>query len=167
MKTFFALTFMGIRTYVYAGSIREGKTPKPMDDFRGTKFQGGIGQGTQVANVTNPTKGRTLTTSKGGEKYIVEHPFKSGEGTLRWEATGKAKQKLTFTCKRGSTVTDTTFFIARETDYEDNPLYNLGTTVKSSGDMYDNYGVARLIQSKEIPGKLKSLTKDLGLDQCS
>uniref|UniRef100_G3CJS5 Salivary lipocalin n=1 Tax=Dipetalogaster maximus TaxID=72496 RepID=G3CJS5_DIPMA len=169
MKTFIALTFIGILTYAYAGSISECKKPQPMNGFSGTQFHGGVWYVTHVSNVTDPTECRTLTTSKVGEKYIVEHPFESGDGKLRCEATGEAEKRLTFTCKTGGTVTDSTIFIAMDTDYNDYALYYLCTTVKAGdkmGEIYDNYVVARRSQTKEIPEKLKSSTKDLDMKPC-
>uniref|UniRef100_G3CJR5 Salivary lipocalin n=1 Tax=Dipetalogaster maximus TaxID=72496 RepID=G3CJR5_DIPMA len=174
MKTFIALTFIGILTHAY-GSISECKTPASVvDDFSATKFHGGTWYVTHVANQTDPTECRTLTTSTTGsgkdKTYVVQHPFGDGDKeTLRCTAQPEQQKRLTFTCKNGETVTDTTIFIAMETDYNDYALYYLCTTVKAgdkNGQIYDNYVVARRSKTNEIPDKLKSLTKDLNMKPC-
>uniref|UniRef100_G3CJR7 Salivary lipocalin n=2 Tax=Triatominae TaxID=70999 RepID=G3CJR7_DIPMA len=177
MKTFITLTFIGILTNAYAGSISECKQPTPVvDGFKATEFHTGTWYVTHVANKTEPTDCRTLSTSTrnpgtNDKTYIVEHPYEVGnEKKLHCEAKPEAQKRLTFACKTDGKDTDSTIFIAMATDYKDYALYYLCTTVLSGSDKgqkYDNFLVARRSPSNEIPGKLQDLTKNLNLQRCS
>uniref|UniRef100_G3CJR4 Salivary lipocalin 5 n=1 Tax=Dipetalogaster maximus TaxID=72496 RepID=G3CJR4_DIPMA len=174
MKTFIALTFIGILTYAHGAS--ECKTPTPVvQDFKATDFHSGTWYVTHVANETEPTDCRTLsmstTTSGNSKTFVVQHPYGEGDkDKLHCTAQPETEKRLTFTCKSGGKVTDTTIFIAMVTDYNDYALYYLCTTVKSGsneGKVYDNYLVARRDGSKkDIPAALKTYTNNLGLKSC-
>uniref|UniRef100_A0A0V0G4M9 Putative triabin n=1 Tax=Triatoma dimidiata TaxID=72491 RepID=A0A0V0G4M9_TRIDM len=133
MKTFIALTFIGILTYAYAeiGSLSECKKPKAMDGFSATRFHKGLWYVTHVTNVTEPTECRTLTTSKVDNKYIVEHDFTKGgiQGRLHCEAPREAEKRLTFTCTFNGESIDKTIFIVMDTDYNDYALYYICSAI--------------------------------------
>nr|BAI50815.1 hypothetical protein Td08 similar to procalin precursor protein [Triatoma dimidiata] len=177
MKTFIALTFIGILTCAYSQSVQQCTTPSTvMQNFEAPKFHNGTWYVTHVKYVTIPTECRTLTTWQEGDKSFVEHEFtKDGlNGNLRCEAQAKAKKRLSFTCTFNGKSIDKTIFIVMDTDYDDYALYYICSTItganadRKPGDTVYNYLVARRTSGNtEIPGKLKSLTGGMGLKKCS
>nr|BAI50852.1 hypothetical protein Td110 similar to lipocalin-like TiLipo37 [Triatoma dimidiata] len=177
MKTFIALTFIGILTCAYSQSVQQCTTPSTvMQNFEAPKFHNGTWYVTHVTNVTKPTECRTLATSKVGSNYIVEHDFTKGgkQGRLHCEAPRETEKSLTFTCTFNGENIDKTIFIIMDTDYSDYALYYICSAItganadRKPGDTVDNYLVARRTSGNtEIPDKLKSLTEGMEFKKCT
>nr|BAI50812.1 hypothetical protein Td05 similar to procalin precursor protein [Triatoma dimidiata] len=177
MKTFIALTFIGILTSAYSQSVQKCTTPTPvMDNFKAPNFHNGTWYVTHVKYVTIPTECRTLTTWQEDDKSYVEHEFtKNGlKGNLRCEAQAKTAKRLSFTCTFNGERIDKTIFIVMASDYNDYALYYLCSTItganadRKAGDTVENYLVARRTPGNtEIPKQLESLTRGMNLQKCS
>nr|BAI50809.1 hypothetical protein Td02 similar to procalin precursor [Triatoma dimidiata] len=172
MKTFIALTFIGILTYAYAGFVEKCTTPTTvMDNFSAPKYHQGKWYVTHVKE--SPNNCQILRTSQNGDTSIVEHDFIHNgiNGEQHCEALPKAEKRLTFTCKFGDVSIDKTVQIVMATDYNDYSLYYLCSTFTSgpdTGKTVDNYLIAsRKGINAEIPDKLKSLTSGLNLQKCN
>uniref|UniRef100_G3CJR8 Salivary lipocalin n=1 Tax=Dipetalogaster maximus TaxID=72496 RepID=G3CJR8_DIPMA len=183
MKTFIALTFIGILTCAFAKivTIKQCENPKPMDGFEASKFFSGASDGertwyvTHVKNESSASVCQTFTTSQDGQMSIVEYTFKQGKNdiTIRCEAQPEEEKKLTFTCKNGGKMIFQAIFTVMETDYQDYALFYRCVTFKTdtsdakAGDIADNYLVVRGTAGQhEIPGQLKTLTDPLKLKNC-
>nr|ABR27842.1 salivary lipocalin [Triatoma infestans] len=171
MKTFIALTFIGILTYAYAQSsgISECKTVKAKTDFSAKRFFTGTWFVSHVQKRTSSTVCQTFTASTPSEgKYIVEYTYQSHTGeqrNVRCEAEKGEDLKLTFTCTSGDTTFEAVFVIM-STDYDNYALfYRCVSFPKGYKD--DNYLVlSRTSGGQVIPASLKSLTSDLQLQSC-
>uniref|UniRef100_E2J711 Salivary lipocalin 4 n=1 Tax=Triatoma matogrossensis TaxID=162370 RepID=E2J711_9HEMI len=172
MKTFIALTFIGILTYAYGATtgISECKTVTPMDRFSATRFFTGTWYVTHVQKQTSQTVCQTFTASKpSNTTYAVDYTFTgdNGENNVHCEATRTEEKKLTFNCKNGDTPIFTAVFVVMATDYTDYALFYRCVTM-TSGYKDDNYLVlSRTSGNQEIPTSLTSLTSDLNLLSCA
>nr|BAI50808.1 hypothetical protein Td01 similar to salivary lipocalin [Triatoma dimidiata] len=171
MKTFIALTFIGILTYAYAGFVEKCTTPTTvLDNFSAPKYHQGKWYVTQVKE--SPNNCQILRTSQNGDTSIVEHDFiqKGINGEQHCEALPKAKKRLTFICKFGDESIDTTVQIVMATNYENYSLYYLCSTFTSGpekGRTFYNYLLAsRKGITAKIPKELESLTSKLNLQKC-
>nr|ABR27844.1 salivary lipocalin [Triatoma infestans] len=171
MKTFIALTFIGILTYAYAQSsgISECKTVKAKTDFSAKRFFTGTWFVSHVQKRTSSTVCQTFTASTSTEgKYIVEYSYQSKTGeqrNVRCEAEKGGDLKLTFTCTSGDTTFEAVFVIM-DTDYNNYALFYRCVSFPT-GYRDDNYLVlSRTGGGQEIPASLKSLTSDLQLQSC-
>uniref|UniRef100_G3CJR6 Procalin n=2 Tax=Triatominae TaxID=70999 RepID=G3CJR6_DIPMA len=172
MKTFIALTFIGVLTCAYSQNVQNGcKMPTPMANLDATKFFQGTWHVTHETNVTIPSECNTLTTSKKGDKVVVEHKYtKDGkEGRLICEGQEDGQNMFPLNCKfEGETLEEVTR-IVMNTDYNDYALYYLCTTYKSgvnAGKKAEHYIISRRDPNKEIPDHLQSKVKELNLQKC-
>nr|BAI50810.1 hypothetical protein Td03 similar to procalin precursor [Triatoma dimidiata] len=172
MKTFIALTFIGILTYAYAGFVEKCTTPTTvMDNFSAPKYHQGTWYVTHVKE--SPNDCQILSTSQDGDKSIVEHAFTHNgtPGKQHCEALPKKEKRLTFTCMFGDESIDTTVQIVMATDYDNYSLYYLCSTFTSgpdTGKTVDNYLLAsRQGITAKIPKELESLTRGLKLQKCN
>uniref|UniRef100_G8JKD4 Lipocalin/cytosolic fatty-acid binding domain-containing protein n=1 Tax=Triatoma rubida TaxID=162364 RepID=G8JKD4_9HEMI len=167
MKSFIALTFLGILTSAYSDQFSACKKPTTvMDGYDATKWHTGTWYVTHVQKESTPTDCRTLTTSQDGDVSIVQHPYETGNGTLYCQGKKQEDNSLIFDCKSGDESMDKTIYIAVATDYNNYALYYLCTS-PTTGDLYENYLVARRQDGqKDIPKQLQSSTSSLNLKQC-
>uniref|UniRef100_E2J726 Salivary lipocalin n=1 Tax=Triatoma matogrossensis TaxID=162370 RepID=E2J726_9HEMI len=172
MKTFIALTFIGILTYAYATSsgISECKTVDAKTDFSGTQFFTGTWYVTHVQKKTSNTVCQTFAASKpSNTTYVVDYTFTNdnGKNNIRCEAERGEHQKMTFICKNGDTPIFTAIFVVMATDYTDYALFYRCVTMLSTGNKDDNYLVlSRKSGNEALPTSLTSLTSDLNLLSC-
>uniref|UniRef100_A0A224XZ39 Putative salivary lipocalin lipocalin n=1 Tax=Panstrongylus lignarius TaxID=156445 RepID=A0A224XZ39_9HEMI len=176
MKTFIALTFIGILTYAYAElvTIKECKNVTAMDDFSATTFFQGQWYVTHVKNVTSPTVCQTFDTSQEGDKLIVKFGSNGkDDGTnneVRCEATKEEENAkiISFGCTANGESIFQANFIVMCTDYDDYAVFYRCITFEGTGSKADNYLVLRRTGGNEkIPNKAKSLTEKLELKKCS
>uniref|UniRef100_E2J760 Salivary lipocalin n=1 Tax=Triatoma matogrossensis TaxID=162370 RepID=E2J760_9HEMI len=173
MKTFIALTFIGILTYAYADSsgISQCKTVEAKTDFRATNFFTGTWYVTHVQKKTSNTVCQTFTASKiSNTTYVVEYTFtdNNGQNNIRCEAERGEHQQMTFTCKNGGNTIFTAVFVVMATDYTDYALFYRCVTMTSTGNKDDNYLVlSRTNGDQAIPASLTDLTSSLNLRSCA
>uniref|UniRef100_E2J746 Salivary lipocalin 1 n=1 Tax=Triatoma matogrossensis TaxID=162370 RepID=E2J746_9HEMI len=167
MKTFIALTFIGILTYAYGATtgISECKTVTPMDRFSATRFFQRTWYVSHVQKKTSNTVCQTFKTSSPSDGvYVIEYTF--GDNNVRCEATREKEKKLTFTCKNGDTTIFTALFVIMDTDYENYALFYRCVTM-TGGYKDDNYLVLSSTSGdQQIPTSLTSLTSSLNLLWC-
>uniref|UniRef100_E2J735 Salivary triabin 2 n=1 Tax=Triatoma matogrossensis TaxID=162370 RepID=E2J735_9HEMI len=173
MKTFIAVTFIGILTYTCAtwvGSNECKNDVKPMEYFDTTKFFNGKWYVTHYKNLTGDSICQTYETSKPTDnKYVVEYKFGNEEQEIkvRCEA-GKGEDKiLSFICTINGETAFQADYVAMGTDYDDYAVFYRCVTFESSGYQDDNYLLLRRKEGeKEIPECAKRLTSSLGLQEC-
>uniref|UniRef100_E2J747 Salivary lipocalin 4 n=1 Tax=Triatoma matogrossensis TaxID=162370 RepID=E2J747_9HEMI len=172
MKTFIALTFIGILTYAYGATtgISECKTVTPMDGFSATRFFTRTWYVTHVQKKTSNTVCQTFTASKpSNTTYAVDYTFTgdNGENNVHCVATRTEEKKLTFNCKNGDTPIFDAVFVIMATDYNNYALFYRCVTMKSSRVKDDNFLVLSSTSGDQaIPASLTSLTSSLGLKSC-
>uniref|UniRef100_A0A224XYR3 Putative salivary lipocalin 4 n=1 Tax=Panstrongylus lignarius TaxID=156445 RepID=A0A224XYR3_9HEMI len=174
MKTFIALTFIGILTYGYAELLTKTncQTVVPMDGFSAPEFFTGKWYVTHVQNVTSKTVCQTFDTSAvaATDLFVSEFTYnKDGqEIQIRCEANSEpVERKLHFRCKNNGKELFKTEFVVLDTDYRDYAVFYRCVTF-TSGSKADNYlVVSKKSGDEEIPDKAKPFTKDLNLQKCT
>nr|ABH09420.1 salivary lipocalin 2 [Triatoma brasiliensis] len=170
MKTFIALTFIGILTYAYGATtgISECQNVTPMERFSATQFFTGTWYVTHVQKNTSATVCQTFTTKDENRTLVVEYSFNDGqENSVRCEGQRGEEKKVAFKCKVNDVPKFDADFIILDTDYNDYALFYRCITFTSSGSKNDNYLVLRRSSGdQDIPTSLASLTSKLGLLAC-
>uniref|UniRef100_A0A224XLG6 Putative salivary lipocalin 4 n=1 Tax=Panstrongylus lignarius TaxID=156445 RepID=A0A224XLG6_9HEMI len=178
MKTFIALTFIGILTYGYAQLVTKTKCKDvtPMDGFSAPEFFTGKWYVTHVQKVTSKTVCQTFDTSavSSQDLFVSEFTYnKDGqEIPIRCEANSEpVERKLHFSCKSNGNEVFKTEFVVLSTDFKDYAVFYRCVTFTSgsnAGSKADNYlVVSKKSGNEEIPDKAKPFTKDLNLQKCS
>nr|BBA30637.1 Pc41, similar to lipocalin-like TiLipo37 [Panstrongylus chinai] len=174
MKTFIALTLIGILSYAYAAQlvpIDKCKVVTPMDNFSATKLFNGMWYVTHVQKETSKTVCQTFKNSKTSDsKYITEFEYDEhgNPNKIHCEASREpVEKKLSFNCKKNGEHVFQSNFIVLDTDYNDYAVFYRCVTLKS-GVKADNFVVIRRDPNKEeIPEKAKPFTNSLNLLKCS
>uniref|UniRef100_E2J769 Salivary lipocalin n=1 Tax=Triatoma matogrossensis TaxID=162370 RepID=E2J769_9HEMI len=172
MKTFIALTFLGILTYAYANSsgLTKCKPRQAMTDFDAPRFFTGEWcvshvQKRATRSVCQPLS--ALTSSEG--KYALNYTEvnrKKEPTIVQCKGEEGAEQKFTFKCtKTGSKSTTDAVAAIIDTDYDDYALFYWCFPV-SSKNIRENYLVLRRQNrcKNGIPENLSNST--IGFKSC-
>uniref|UniRef100_A0A224XU23 Putative salivary triabin 2 n=1 Tax=Panstrongylus lignarius TaxID=156445 RepID=A0A224XU23_9HEMI len=172
MKTFIALTFIGILTYANAQLvlINECKPVTPMEGFKATDFFTGKWYVTQVKYGFLEVCEAFNASKTDDGKYVTEVKYNVDEEEIqvRCEATGEENSpKLSFNCTKTGNDDFQREFIVLGTDYNDYAVIYRCDKMKEGSLLLDNYVVvSRKSDNKEIPEPAKNLTAALGLKKC-
>uniref|UniRef100_E2J770 Salivary triabin n=1 Tax=Triatoma matogrossensis TaxID=162370 RepID=E2J770_9HEMI len=168
MKTFIALTFIGILTYAYA----QCHEVNIMENFNATKFLNCTWHVTHTKNLESDSVCEIFEISKTSDnKHVVEYNLGSDEQEIKFRCEAESEEDvkiLYFNC----TVNDETAFQADylilDTDYDDYAVFYRCITFESSGSQDDNYLLLRRKQGKQlIPECVTRWISSLGLQECS
>nr|BBA30639.1 Pc43, similar to lipocalin-like TiLipo37 [Panstrongylus chinai] len=175
MKTFIALTLIGILNYAYANKIvpiKECKTVTPMNGFDAKKFFTGKWYTTHVKNVSSTTVCLTFETSISSDGKFVndfKYTINGKENKIHCVDNGvENDKKMEFKCQKNGVDDFLSDFVILGTDYDDYTVFYRCVTLIKPNIKADNFLVLRRDAKKtELPENAKSLTNNLNLQKCS